>query len=258
MTETIRTEQNVPVAEMTFDHRQEIVYLQFLNEKHAEIKEELQEYIKSKTYRQAKGSGCLTGMDLHLDKDAPAALEKAYEFLQECLFGVCVNFSSGIYPNLPLWGPGMEYSPLLFELERFSLAESWGITYHPGEGVVTHSHFPYILSFSYNIHIPEGSAPLVIDGAHGASHEIEAQEGVATFFLGSRFHKVRPNDQDGLGRMCLVGNIGYAVDEQKSRPLVMPEQKWEKRNYDHKRTGGGAHRISKETLERVITIAEMD
>ena len=152
----------------------------------------------------------------------------------------------------------MEYSPLLFELERFRLAESWGITYHPGEGVVTHCHFPYILSFSYNIHIPEGSAPLLIDGAYGEFHKIKAQEGVATFFLGSRFHKVKPNDQESIGRMCLVGNIGYSADEQKSRSLVMPEQKWEKANYDHKRNGGGAHAVSKETQERVITIAEMD
>ena len=152
----------------------------------------------------------------------------------------------------------MEYSPLLFELDRVRLAESWGITYHPGEGVVTHCHFPYILSFSYNIHIPEGSAPLFIDGAYGESHEIKPQEGVVTFFLGSRFHKVRPNDQDGLGRMCLVGNIAYAAEERKSRPLVMPEQKWEKYNYNHKRTGGGAHRLSKEAQERAITIKEID
>ena len=203
-------EQGVPVDHLSFKHKTECLYVQSDNPNHLEIKEELdQNIIKNLIEQPVKGSSKRTPWDFHeIAKDLPA-MQKFLGFLNYSMREACVNFSVGKFKNQRYWRTGDGDPELNYDVTKFFIAECWGIRYEKGEGVVTHCHFPHILSFSYNLNIPKGSAPLVIDKMDGSSEYIEAKEGSLIIFLGSRFHKVEPKDQQGKGRCCLVGNIGY-------------------------------------------------
>ena len=203
-------EQGVPVDDLSFQHKTECLYLQCDNPNHSEIKDELeQKIIKNLIERPVKGDSKRTPWDLHqIEQDNPA-MQKFMHFLNDKMLEVCVNFACGRFENQKYWRRGDLIGSLGFDTTKFYVAECWGITYAKHTGVVTHCHFPYILSFSYNVNTPKGSAPLIIDNIDGSSEYVEAKEGSLTVFLGPRFHRVEPKDQEAEGRCCLVGNIGY-------------------------------------------------
>ena len=89
-----------------------------------------------------------------------------------------------------------------YNVNSFEIAECWGIHYNRNESVIEHNHFPYALSFSYYVRIPEGSAPIMIEEE---PHNVK--EGQCIFFLSSQFHSVGLNDCEG--RCAIVGNILY-------------------------------------------------
>ena len=50
-----------------------------------------------------------------------------------------------------------------FNINAFKLVHCWGVTYNKGDGVESHNHFPYTISFVYYVNTPEGSSPLMLD-----------------------------------------------------------------------------------------------
>jgi len=204
-------EQGVPVFDLSFDHKDQFLYLQFTNPDHELIKEELKEYIINNLNSTAKGLCKITSFNLH-HGDIPDCLKKVLQFTFDCMPCVATNYAAGVNAELKRpWKPEeLDKAPSMnFNMERFYLAECWGVVYKEGQGVITHNHFPYCLSFSYNVYDPKGAAPLVLDVQGGKQKIIKAKEGVATFFLASQFHKVQPKDQEAKDRCTLVGNIGY-------------------------------------------------
>ena len=89
-----------------------------------------------------------------------------------------------------------------FDPKAFSIVECWGINYGKGEGVKPHNHYPYALSFSYYVNMPEGSSPLVFE-----YDKVDMQEGQIIFFEGHTWHMVPGSDVSG--RSVLAGNIAY-------------------------------------------------
>jgi|5_EtaG_2_1085323.scaffolds.fasta_scaffold00246_30 hypothetical protein len=191
-------------ADASFTHRKEHPYMKFHYKNHKNIKKSLQNFISSRFAMTVLGGASRTRFNLHQENPRPDCLEEILMFLNVCMHETCVRFSAG--------QTGEKIDPsthhLNFDPNKFVLAECWGIQYKQNEGVTTHNHFPYILSWTYNIHTPTGSAPLVLDQPSG-SIDIPAEEGSLVIFLGSKFHKVIPQDQKGDDRCCLIGNVSY-------------------------------------------------
>ena len=96
-----------------------------------------------------------------------------------------------------------------YNLNSFEIAECWGAHFNKGESVMEHNHFPYILSFTYYVKTPKGTAPIMIEGD---PHNVK--EGQCIFFLASQYHSVGKNDCDG--RCAIVGNILYRRSQNDS------------------------------------------
>ena len=89
-----------------------------------------------------------------------------------------------------------------YNINAFEIIECWGVLYNKGESVVSHTHFPYTLSFVYYVNTPEGYSPLTLSG-----HEIDIKEGQCIFFHPHLYHSVSPTQSNG--RCVISGNILY-------------------------------------------------
>jgi len=90
-----------------------------------------------------------------------------------------------------------------YDYNRFKIAEMWSIVYNKGEGVESHNHFPYPISFVYYVNFIEGSSPLIIE-----SDEFFPKNGQLIFFMGHQYHCVPPSNIDN--RCIIAGNINYS------------------------------------------------
>ena len=87
----------------------------------------------------------------------------------------------------------------LKEFQGIDVKRSWVIMYNKGQGADKHNHKEYKTTFSYGVHIPEGSSSLNVSGK-----EIKLSVGEAISFPGNLFHHVLPSEVDG--RCILVGH----------------------------------------------------
>ena len=153
-----------------------------------------------------KGGGNRTGWTFGLDNKEVDVLMR---WVDELIPTIAHNFSrviggkddTGEYGSKKYMyhgGGELGYDP-----QAFKIIESWGIIYDKGQGVEPHNHYPYALSFSYYVNMPEGSSPLVFE-----HDKVEMKEGQIIFFQGHVYHMVPPSDVSG--RSVLAGNIAYS------------------------------------------------
>ena len=100
-------------------------------------------------------------------------------------------------------------SPIVWK--KFKIAEYWGMFYPMDGGAVSHTHFPYPLSFAYYVSAPEGSSPLTLDGV-----DIPVEDGMLIVFGGDVEHEVKKSKSEE--RSMISGNIVYVpnIPEQSS------------------------------------------
>ena len=89
---------------------------------------------------------------------------------------------------------------------NFRITQCWGNRFNKGQGVMEHNHFPYTMSFSYYVNLPEGSAPIIIN-----DEPVDIDEGMMLFFPSPYTHSVPNSDIDD--RTAIIGNILYYYDE---------------------------------------------
>ena len=92
-----------------------------------------------------------------------------------------------------------------FDQDGFKIHQSWGIYYNKGEGVELHNHFPYTFTACYYVNIPEGSAPIIMEG-----EELSPVAGRVVFFPGHLYHEVVPAQNHADGRCAIPSNIVYS------------------------------------------------
>ena len=172
----------------------------------------LYQLIKDELINHVEGGGNRTGWFFGIEK-----VGILMRWIEEILPSVAHNFSrvmgsesdSGEYGSESYYKHGRFTmnrfhggGDLGFDPKAFSIVESWGINYGKGEGVRPHNHYPYALSFSYYVRMPEGSSPLVFE-----FDKVYMREGQIIFFEGHTWHEVPASPVSG--RSVLAGNIAY-------------------------------------------------
>lgn len=174
----------------------------------------LSDYIKSNIDNkvvpesgEVSSAASITRMDLHADDN-----EYVRKILDIVLW-ITPRVACNIASNSHMPGSFLEaISPELiaqvaqnsgWHPRAFELTACWGILYDGAQGVISHNHFPFTLSFSYYSHTSEESAPLEIE-----NKTIPAKEGNLTLFSSHEQHEVKGEENSGE-RIALVGNLIY-------------------------------------------------
>ena len=89
---------------------------------------------------------------------------------------------------------------------NFRITQCWGNRFNEGQGEMKHNHFPYTMSFSYYVNLPEGSSPIIIN-----DEPIDIEEGQVLLFSANQMHYVPNSDVDN--RYAIIGNILYYYTE---------------------------------------------
>ena len=89
---------------------------------------------------------------------------------------------------------------------NFRITQCWGNRFNEGQGVMKHNHFPYTMSFSYYVNLPEGSPSIIIN-----DEPVDIDEGMMLFFPSPYMHSVPNSNIDN--RTAIIGNILYYYDE---------------------------------------------
>ena len=177
-----------------------------------ELNPSLHRLIRSNIKNSINGGGNRTGWTFGLDTKE---FDVLIRWIEELIPSIAHNFARGVGSNSGDYGSekylnylannlhGNGGGELGYDPQAFKIIESWGITYRKGQGVNTHNHYPYSLSFSYYVNMPEGSSPLVFE-----HDKVEMKEGQIIFFQGHVWHMVPPSDVSG--RSVLAGNISYS------------------------------------------------
>ena len=170
-----------------------------------ELNSRLFQLIQNQSGKRVVGGGLKSDLNLH--KKGIADVNNLLNWIGELIPLVAHNFS---IPE-PIKFDYRKYLPFRdhgggkynFYIDSFKLAHCWSVLYNKGDGVESHNHFPYTISFVYYVNTPEGSSPLMLD-----DEEIDIVDGRVVLFLSHRYHSVIPNQIDG--RCAIVGNILYA------------------------------------------------
>lgn len=185
------------------------LYLTYDLPEYERVNKQLKKFISYNLRNDVIGQAKRTAFNLHcLNNQLHPAVRQILQFLHDNMEDVSVQFAVGEDHNV-----SEEKKPrrdLSWNWQDLGLAECWGIYYDKGQGVITHNHFPYTLSFCYCVSAPEGSAPLILNDYEGKDVKLYPKEGRLTVFLASTWHRVCPNDQNADGRCSLVGNYVYA------------------------------------------------
>ena len=154
------------------------------------------EKICERTEYQVVGINDLPGgfrTGYHLETEQIKEVDMLLTWIRDSLPGISKKFASD--------KPEENYG---FNINAFEIVECWGVLYNKGESVVSHTHFPYTLSFVYYVKTPEGYSPLTL-----AEKEIKIKEGQCIFFHPHLYHSVNPNQSNG--RCVITGNILYKL-----------------------------------------------
>ena len=178
----------------------------------SELNPILHQLIEDEPKDLIKGGGNRTGWTFGLDTKE---FDVLIRWIEELIPSIAHNFARVVGSNSGDYGSekylnylsnnphGTGGGEVGYDSQAFKIIESWGINYRKGQGVNTHNHYPYSLSFSYYVNMPEGSSPLVFE------HEkVEMKEGQIIFFQSHLYHMVPPSDVSG--RSVLAGNIAYS------------------------------------------------
>ena len=192
----------------SFSARKTPLYLTYDLPEYERVNKNLKKFIIYNLHNDVIGQAKRTAFNLHcLNYQLHPAINQILQFLHDNMQDVAVQFAVGEDHNTTV---ERRKNDLNWNWQDLGLAECWGIHYNKGEGVITHNHFPYTLSFCYCVSAPEGSAPLILNDYEGKDVKLYPKEGRLTVFLASTWHRVCPNDQHADGRCSLVGNYVYA------------------------------------------------
>ena len=149
----------------------------------------LYKIIKENLIDTGKGGAHLTDYFLHKKniKDVDVLMEWIKNLIPQVAYDIA---------------KGDEYNGVGFDINAFTIQESWGIHYNKGESVIKHNHFPYILAFCYYVNTPKGSSPTILGGKR-----INPPAGQLIFFQGHIYHEVLKSKVDG--RCVIAGLILY-------------------------------------------------
>lgn len=192
----------------SFSARKTPLYLTYDFPEYERVNKNLKKFIIYNLHNDVLGEAKRTAFNLHrLNNQLHPAVRQILQFLHDNLQDVAVQFAIGEDSNTTM---ERRKNDLNWNWQDIGLAECWGIYYDKGQGVITHNHFPFTLSFCYCVSAPEGSAPLILNDYEGKDVKLYPKEGRLTIFLASTWHRVCPNDQKADGRCSLVGNYVYA------------------------------------------------
>ncbi len=163
-------------------------------------------FIKENIFKKVRGENpaSITPFNLHTFNNK--AIEKILDLVLDITPKIAISNAVDRYIN------DNEYENILnhtlktkrWNPKGFHLAECWGVVYNGQQGLTSHHHFPFSLSFSYYSKADEKSSSLNICG-----QEILAKEGYLTIFSAHFDHEVRPEDNMSDERIALVGNLQY-------------------------------------------------
>ena len=186
----------------SFASRKTPLYLTFDLTDYERVNKNLKKFICHNFSNEVLGQAKRTPFNLHrLNNQLHPSVEHILRFVYQNLHEISVQFAIGDNKYTTI---EQRKNDLNWNWQDLRLAECWGIHYDKGEGVVTHNHFPYSISFCYCVQAPEGSAPLILNDYEGKDVRLYPKEGRLTVFLASTWHRVMPKEQQADGRCSLV------------------------------------------------------
>ena len=175
-----------------------VIYQTFDYPQSSKLNPFLLQIVRMNLIQEVNGGGYRTDWKLH---------ERGLENIN-----ILLSWISGLIPKaayvFALKKDISTYDPkvlLGFDPHKLKIQECWGIYYNKGEGVVSHNHFPYTMTACYYVNVPEGSAPIIMEG-----EEIQPVSGRVVFFPGHQYHEVVPTQNKADGRCAIPSNIVYS------------------------------------------------
>jgi hypothetical protein len=90
--------------------------------------------------------------------------------------------------------------------EDLRIKESWGLIYKKGDFAKSHTHFPYLFSFSYFLNTDLNHPPLVFDKIYPELIQIKPNNGSLIIFPSYVYHFV-PENTLNSERIIISGNL---------------------------------------------------
>jgi hypothetical protein len=90
--------------------------------------------------------------------------------------------------------------------EDLEIKEAWGLIYSKGDFAKSHTHFPYLFSFTYFLNTNHNHPPLVFDKIFPDSIQIKPSEGLLVIFPSYVNHFV-PKSEINNERIVISGNL---------------------------------------------------
>ncbi len=174
------------------------IYKAFDYPQSSELNPSLLKIVRENLIQMVSGGGYRTGWKLHERglEDINILLSWISELIPKAAY-VFANKDA----DISAYNPGeLGYHP-----DKLKIQECWGIHYNKGEGVISHNHFPYTMTACYYVNVPEGSAPIIMEG-----EEIHPVAGRVVFFPGHQYHEVMPTQNKADGRCAIPSNIVYS------------------------------------------------